>query len=399
MTPYSTKLSIPGLDELSITITDSIRNVTEDWHSHCGDNVYVQSDYLSILESQGPIGYRYFYVSIYQHRQIVGLVYCQCKQIKLKDDFRVHTHSDSIWEKLRVSLTKFAFGFIKHNILVCGNVLLTGEFGMRLDSALTIHTSALTSKILSEVIVYAKKEHGIKINSTLLKDFYKEGPLQKLTFGHQDYTRFVVQPDMVIHLDENWTSYDDYLKAVKSKYRVKFKKVKKKGDALVFRELDADGANRYNGDMYKLYKKTADRAVFSLFLLDEGYFGALKKQMGEKLKLVGVFLDDKLIAFYTYISNGPQGDAHFLGYDVQLNAKYQIYFNILLKLIETAIADKAIYLNLSRTALEIKSSVGAVPHDMYVHLKYHNKTINKLLPRLLAQFVPKNEWQPRSPFK
>ena len=399
MTPYSTSLSVPGYKGLSITITDNISNIIEQWDRHCGENVYVQSDYLSVLESQGPIGYRYYYVCVYLQEQIVGLVYCQCKQIKLKEDFRVHAHSEALWEKIKVSLTKFAFGFIKHNILVCGNVLLTGEFGMRLDAAITTHTSELASTILSEVIVYAKKEQGVKINSTLLKDFYKEGPLQKLTFNHQDYTQFVVQPDMVIHLHEDWTTYDDYLKAVKSKYRVKFKKVKKKGDALTFRELDEAGAERYNNDMYKLYKKTADRAVFSLFLLGEGYFGALKKQMGDKLKLIGVFLDEKLIAFYTYISNGPQGDAHFLGYDVQLNSTYQIYFNILLKLIETAIEDNASYLNLSRTALEIKSSVGAIPHEMYVHLKYHNKPINKLLPRLLAQFVPENDWQPRSPFK
>ena len=57
------------------------------------------------------------------------------------------------------------------------------------------------------------------------------------------------------------------------------------------------------------------------------------------------------------------------------------------------------YLNLSRTALEIKSSVGAEPHDMYVYLKHQNKFVNKLLPSILNRVVPKNSWEQRSPFK
>ena len=399
MMSYSKPLSFSGHSELKISISDTIVPIAEEWDSHCGANVYVQSDYLKVLENNGPLGYRYYYVFLHDQGQVIGLVYCQCKQIKLKEDFRVHTHSDATWDKLKVALTKTAFGFIKHNILICGNVLLTGEYGIRLAKEINIDKSELVAQVMSEVITYAKKEQGVRINSTLLKDFYKEGPLQELSFKHKDYTQFVVQPDMVVHLNESWSSYDDYLKDVKSKYRVKFKKIKKKGSDLVFKELDEEEAERYNDDMYRLYKATADRAVFSLFLLRDGYFGSLKKQMGSRMKLVGVFLQGELVAFFTYISNGAQGDAHFLGYDVQLNAKYQIYFNILLKLLETAISNQVSYLNLSRTALEIKSSVGAVPHDMYIHLKYHNSAINKILPNLLSKFVPENKWQPRNPFK
>ena len=115
--------------------------------------------------------------------------------------------------------------------------------------------------------------------------------------------------------------------------------------------------------------------------------------------LYGVFLENKLVGFFTFIKNGPLADAHFLGYDVSLNSKYQIYFNMLLKLLESAIEQKASHLNLSRTALEIKSSVGAEPFDMSVYLRHENSLINKFGKFILDRTVPKNEWQQRSPFK
>jgi len=359
----------------------------------------VESTYLRLLEESGPQGYNYFYVILKEGDDIRGLLYCQHKTIELGKDFRAHTHSDKLWEKVKVALTKFAFNRINHEMLICGNVLLTGEYGIRLDQDLKPDSSELIPEILNEVRQYIRKYKKKRIQSTLLKDFYTDGPLKDMNFPAKSYTRFKVQPDMIVTIRENWQSYDDFLATVKSKYRVKFKKVKKKGKDLSFLTMDEEQALKYNSEMYSMYKDTADRAAFSMFLLDENYFGRLKQTFGDKLILRGVFLGDQMVAFFTYLRNDKIGDAHFLGYNVQLNGRYQIYFNILLKLLETAIEDGAKYLNLSRTALEIKSSVGADPYDMEVQLQYHTSWINKFLPYLLSKFVPETKWQPRSPFK
>jgi len=288
---------------------------------------------------------------------------------------------------------------VKHEMLICGNVILTGEYGIRIVSGDNGEMNMVTPHILDAVKAYIKKHKNKQIQSILLKDFYLEGPLKRQSFGAEKFTSFQVQPDMILTVDSSWTSYADYLAAVKSKYRVKFKKVKKKGVDLSFQVMDQNMAQRYNAEMYKMYKDTADRATFSMFVLDENYFGRLKEVLGDNIILTGVFLEETLVAFFTYVKNGELGDAHFLGYNVSLNNKYQIYFNILLQLVETAIDNKANYLNLSRTALEIKSSVGAKPYNMEVHLRYHRSWINKHLPYFLSKFVPANDWLPRNPFK
>ncbi len=391
-------ITLSNSDTYDYEIYNSIDQCASAWDALCDADVYFRSEYLQLLESQGPINYGYYYVVVSQNSKPIGVLYCQRKTIKLAEDFRLHTHSTSLWEKTKVAWTKWLFTFVKHEMLICGNVLLTGEYGFQLPSV--TESNELVSQILEGVRDHILLAEKVKVKSTLVKDFHSEGAaIKKRDFTSKEYYAFKVQPDMIVPLREEWTSYDDYLSAVKSKYRVKFKKIKKKGSSLSFRVLSAEEAEAYNEEMYTMYRDTADRATFNLFTLDTYYFSRLKKLYGDELTLTGVFLEDKLVAFFTLIRNGEMADAHFLGYNVQLNSKYQIYFNILLVLVEQAILSKARYLNLSRTALEIKSSVGAEPHDLYVHLKYHNKTINQWVPSILKKFVPEEDWLPRSPFK
>lgn len=351
-----------------------------------------------MLEAHGPIAFSYYYAMIYQDSQPIGLVYTQFKQIELYKDYRIHAHSDKILEQLKVGVSKFLFRFVRHGMLICGNVVLTGEYGYKLDGK-SFDESKLMPAILDLICAYAKRRDGHRVNSILMKDFYTDKAFQRQSFGSQAYYSFQVQPDMIIRIRDDWESYEDYLSEVKSKYRVKFKKIKKKGEALHYTAFDYETARQYDQQMYALYKATADRATFSMFILSPNYFSELKAALGDKLHLYGVFHGDNLIAFYSFVNDGEIGDAHFLGYNVALNSKYQIYFNILLRLVEEAIVTKVKYLNLSRTALEIKSSVGAEPYEMSVHLKYNNALINKVTPFFMSKFVPPTEWLPRSPFK
>jgi hypothetical protein len=52
-----------------------------------------------------------------------------------------------------------------------------------------------------------------------------------------------------------------------------------------------------------------------------------------------------------------------------------------------------------RTALEIKSSVGAKPVDMYGMMQHSNPFINLFVSRTFSYFEPKMEWKERNPFK
>lgn len=375
-------------------ISESINSVSTDWLPHNGKR-YLQQDYLELLEEHGPIGYRQFYAILKRDKTIIANFYFQLKRFDLNKDYRIHTHSKNFLPRLWVSVQKFLFSFIKRDMLICGNVLLTGNYGVsRSDDQNEIKID----QILKTVSAYLKAEKGVTISYYLLKDFFKE--TQADIFSRSESVHgFSVQPTMIMDFDPEWNEFSDYLAAVKSKYRVKFKKVMKKGKDLEFIDMDEDMARKYNPEMYKMYKSTADRAAFSLFTLSPEYFSELKASLKDDLELTGVFLEGKLVAFFSFVSDGKNADAHFLGYNTALNNKYQIYFNILLRLVEKAIIHKAGHMNLSRTALEIKSSVGAKAHPMQVYFKHKNALINQLVPWVMKTFVPEEEWLPRNPFK
>ena len=386
--------------EYQIYITDRVDRLSDEWNGLVNDNVYLRSSYLGLLEQHGPLGYHYYYALTKKDGIPVGITYFQRKVVDLSKDFRIHSHSKNIFAKLRVQFLKWFFRFLKSDLLIMGNVLLTGEYAFHFSQDVNQrelnHILEITIK---EVKAFIWNHSKRKIKTTLIKDFYTGDTFKKMAFNLEGFTEFHVQPDMIIKIRDDWSSYDDFLSSVKSKYRVKFKKVVSKSKTMEFREMDTDQLKIHNDAMYALYEATADRALFSLFKLSNPYFRELKSAMPDAVTIYGVFLENRLVGFYTFIQNGDFGDAHFLGYDVTLNSKHQLYFNILLRLINLAILKKVKYLNLSRTALEIKSSVGAEPYDMNIYMNYHQSFLNARLPWILDKIVPKNNWQQRSPFK
>ena len=53
----------------------------------------------------------------------------------------------------------------------------------------------------------------------------------------------------------------------------------------------------------------------------------------------------------------------------------------------------------ARTAMEIKSSVGAKSKEMMVYIKHTNVILNAILKQLFKFMNPKQQWEERHPFK
>ncbi len=106
-----------------------------------------------------------------------------------------------------------------------------------------------------------------------------------------------------------------------------------------------------------------------------------------------------MIGFFTIVHNYDVLDAHFLGYDAEFNREKHIYHNMLYDLLFVAIDTKKKHLDLSRTALEIKSSLGAQPYPMYLYLKTINPVANLFTSRALKFLAPEEIWTERNPFK
>jgi len=304
-------------------------------------------------------------------------------------------------QKFSLSMRKSASKLAKFSTLICGNVLLTGEYGFYFSDKtfLYVEQFRIVEKALDQICKLLSK-NGYPSGPILMKDYYKDKEFSLNNLDKSKFTEFAVQPNMILNLDESWNVFDDYLKAIKSKYRVRAKRAfKKLGTDVEKRELSIQDVEKYQQRIFDLYLETASEADFNLFTLPVNYFNLLQEYLGDKIKIVAYFLGEEMIGYYTILFNTEYMEAHYLGYDKSKNAARQIYLNMLFDLIKEGINAKAHKIQFARTALEIKSSVGAIPYDMLCYLKHKTGWKNAMLPKLLTFMVPEKEWKPRTPFK
>jgi hypothetical protein len=133
--------------------------------------------------------------------------------------------------------------------------------------------------------------------------------------------------------------------------------------------------------------------------LNEYYLLALKRDMGRHFRMCGYYQGDHLLAFYTTICNGVEMEAHFIGYDKALNHDLQLYLNCLYDMVRQGFEAGCKTIVFARTALEIKSSVGAVAHDLLCYVRHQNALVNTFTGTILEYLKPVEEWVPRHPFK
>ncbi|MBK7468694.1 MAG: GNAT family N-acetyltransferase [Saprospiraceae bacterium] len=121
-----------------------------------------------------------------------------------------------------------------------------------------------------------------------------------------------------------------------------------------FEELTSEEMIQYKFQIHDLYKAVSENVGFNVLNLDIDYFSSLKSRVGDKFKIFAIKDKGHLIAFYSFVLNGDEMLAHFLGFEKKGNQREKVYTNILLNLIEQGIEHKISTIDFGRTALEIK---------------------------------------------
>jgi hypothetical protein len=242
----------------------------------------------------------------------------------------------------------------------------------------------------------AEKLHGA-IASVLVKDFTaatRPAADELLRFG---YHAFEVDPNMVVAIDPSWRSFDDYSRALSAKYRRKAKDARKRAAPLTMHQLDRAAIEREASTLYALYHQVHAKAHFRLANPGPGYFPALAAALGDALVVRMWSRDDTPVGCSIALGRGARLEAHMVGLDYRISQELGVYPAALYQFIADAIARGASTLSMGRTALEIKSSIGAVAEPMTCYLRHGNPVGNRLIAPIVGQLSP-TPWTPRQPF-
>jgi hypothetical protein len=143
----------------------------------------------------------------------------------------------------------------------------------------------------------------------------------------------------------------------------------------------------------------AKNAPFNTFILPNNHFSTFKQQLGADFILRGYYLENQLVGFTTVIRHGDELETYFLGYDDSIQREKMLYLNMLYDIIQCGILQGFERIILGRTALEIKSSVGAIPVQLNGFMRHSYTLIHQNLSWIFPLLEPEAKWIQRHPFK
>ncbi len=379
-------------------IYTSVNSLPDSWHNLAQHDIFLQRDYLKVLEAASPKNISVYYVAVFSHNTLVGIAIVQHVQLYLNDMFRP-TPTKCITDVVK----KVIFKVLRGNILVVGNLMHTGQHGIHFNSSKIDYNNFLNSlyKALNAISLLVKNKSGKTIRMHVFKDYFTNSAITtELQFiTSNKLHKVLVQPNMIMSVNPQWNDFKAYNNALNKKYRARLKRARKRLGKVVKKELSLEDVNANAMQLHALYLNVSNNAKFNTFILPEMHFYSLKEQLLDNFKVYGYFLNDSLIGFYTLILNNTHLETYFLGYDNAYQYNNQLYLNMLYDMAEYGINNQFKTIVYARTAMEIKSSVGAKPHAMLMYLKHTNPLLNAVLKPVFKLINPKQNWEERHPFK
>jgi predicted N-acyltransferase len=379
--------------KILFTIYTKVSELPENWNTLATDTIFLSKEYLEVLEKSAPKNMSCFFIGFYIDDKLVGIALSQFLDLKLLESFGERDKC------IKASVRNFIFKNFCSHVLLIGNNMLTGQNAFAFSEDIDKKTIA-DGLLLAMNALKAKLQYsGKKVHITSLKDFEKKEIVAFEKKLDKDYFKFSTQPNMIFTIPGNWKTEQDYIDALSKKYRDQFKRARKKAEGIEKRKLNLEEIHNYQNEIYELYFHVAKNATFNTFYLAKNHFSVFKEILKEKFLFYGYFIEGKLIGFSTLIKNGNSMDTYFLGYDDSIQKEKMLYLNMLYDMTAYSIKKGFHEIVFARTALEIKSSVGAKPIEVFGYIKHETKLIDRCTKTIFNYLEPKTEWQERNPFK
>ena len=377
----------------SFIIYNATDTLPDSWNDLAKDNIFLRKEYLEILQDSAPKNMICNFIGLFENTELVGIVLSQFLDLNQLESFGERDKC------LKKTIRNFIFKKFASHVLLIGNNMLTGQNAVVFSEKINHELAIKTLQTVVAQLETNFKNIGKKIHITTFKDFdTTEISIFKKSY-FQDYYLFSTQPNMIFKINENWLSNEDYINSLSKKYRDQYKRARKKASEIEKRKMHLEDLILYENEINNLYYFVAKNAPFNTFFLKQNHFKIFKEKLKDDFLFYGYFIDNQLVGFNTLIKNGSTLDTYFLGYSDKVQRDTMLYLNMLYDMIGYAINKGFKEIVFGRTALEIKSSVGAKPEKMYGYIRHSTSYVNKYMSKIFPYLEPETIWQERNPFK
>ena len=377
----------------SFVIYNNTTQLPLKWDDIAISTVFLSKKYLQVLERSSPENMICHFIGIFENENLVGVSIAQYLNLNKLESFGGRD------KRIKTKIRNFVFKNFASQVLVLGNNMLTGQNSYALEEGIDHKKAIQALHSAANKLKTNFAEKNIKVHITTYKDFTNAEIENFAVPELKNEYQFSTQPNMIFLIDENWKTEQNYIESLSKKYRDQYKRARNKAISLEKRKLSLEEITLLEDEIYDLYYHVAQNAPFNTFFLPRDHFRVFKELFKDKFLFYGYFIGDKLIGFNTLIKNEKVMDTYFLGYDESIQRQNMLYLNMLYDMIAYSINKNFDEIVFARTALEIKSSVGAKPVKMFGVISHSNKLINSFMPKIFKYLEPETIWQQRNPFK
>ncbi len=356
-------------------------------------NIFLSKDYLEVLETSAPKNMFCYYIGLFDDTRLVGILLSQFLDLNQLESYGERDRC------IKTYIRNFIFKNFASHVLFVGNNMLTGQNAYVFSQDILREKALVTINAATIDLQNQLQSKGKKIHLTSYKDFGEEEIKSFELADYQKHYVFTTQPNMLFSIHETWNSEGDYVNALSKKYRDQYKRARKKILHLEKKKMNLAEIIALEDAIYDLYFHVAKNAPFNTFFLAKNHFRVFKEKLKDKFLFYGYFENGKLIGFNTLIKNGKTLDTYFLGYDDAVQKEKMLYLNMLYDMIGYAINKQYDSIVFGRTALEIKSAVGAKPIKMFGLIEHSNRFVNSKMSIIFPYLEPEMIWKERNPFK
>lgn len=365
------------------TSSESIKD--ESWQKLSVNHPFISVDFLKLYEKKHQKGIQHAYLHWDSHNT-QGIAYANILYVGGR---QIHGYRKK--NKIKKSISSIIVGYFNLKIAALGNNFLTN-----ISSANFSKVNNPTTLIEGIITSFSKK---YKVSKFIFPDhFFKAVQIDDPLTVFPKLIKLEIDEDMSLDLNSEWKSFEDYTAALSKKYRKRVKAVWSKSANIKIKELNQKDLEEHQEKMQVLFDNVRSTSAFSSALFNVSSYIDLKEMSIPKCKVYGYFLEDKLLAFSSELTNQKTLYSYFIGVNYEYNRSHSLYERILYQTIENAIKEGKKHITFGRTAAEFKSNVGALPTQSYIYIYLKNPLLRWLLFPFLSMMKPK-KWIQRRPFK
>lgn len=360
------------------------------------ERLFLHPDFLSALELSRPPRIRFRYavwrsegrvcaVAAFQH---LTLTVAQCPGLA-SDAFNEGEgpFAGTVRRAARWAISKRAW-----QVLLCGNVFISGEHGFHADASLE---PSLALASLAEGMERIAAREPTRPDFLLVKEY---APGECAPLRSAGFVEAPLDAGMTLRLSPSWRDLDDYAAALNSRCRGHLRRAREAAREVNRRVLSAAEISARADEIDPLYEAVLSRARVVPSTLDAAAFARFAEALGPRFALIAYEWRGRLVGFNTRFHRGSVVESYHLGLDDELATTLGLYRNTLYDDIAYALEVGAREVSFGRGAHEVKSSFGAEPAPVACAFRHASPALTALF-RPLASFMVAPSWTPRRAFR